>query len=176
MAIARRRTGTRRTFFAMPSRAVDDAWHEFILFTREYHAFCRSVLGHYLHHSPAEAPSATASTEDGLLATWRAACALEGLSSEDPAHLPRLFAIDERLGLSDGVRYERRPKNPSEDARIPAGCPDGVVWIPTDGGGITGASAKRGRGSARCGGSFGGCGSGDVGGGSCGGGGCGGGG
>ncbi len=103
----------------------------------------------HLHHSPVEAPSATASTEHGLLATWRAACALEGLSPDGPAHLPRLFAIDERLGLGDEVRYERRPKDVSEDARARAACPDGVVWIPTDGGGSNSGSAGRGGG---CGG------------------------
>ena len=36
----------------MPSRAVDVAWHEMILMTRSYHAFCDRAFGHYLHHSP----------------------------------------------------------------------------------------------------------------------------
>ncbi len=40
-----------------PSAGVDDLWHEFILFTREYHAFC-DRLGGYVHHVP-EVPAAS---------------------------------------------------------------------------------------------------------------------
>src|SRR4051794_14278841 len=36
----------------MPSRAVDVAWHEMILRTREYHRFCSRAFGAYLHHAP----------------------------------------------------------------------------------------------------------------------------
>ena len=36
----------------MPSKAVDEAWHEMILMTREYTWFCQQAFGHYLHHSP----------------------------------------------------------------------------------------------------------------------------
>ena len=38
----------------MPSRAVDEAWHEFILATPSYTGFCRAAYGHYLHHTPDE--------------------------------------------------------------------------------------------------------------------------
>ena len=37
---------------AMPSQAVDDAWHEFILFTRQYEQFCRNVFGRWLLRQP----------------------------------------------------------------------------------------------------------------------------
>jgi len=37
-----------------PSPLIDIGWHTFILYTREYHQFCRSVAGHYLHHSPCD--------------------------------------------------------------------------------------------------------------------------
>lgn len=33
--------------------SIDNLWHEFILFTREYHSFCRACFGRYIHHSPA---------------------------------------------------------------------------------------------------------------------------
>lgn len=36
----------------MASEKVDAVWHQFILFTREYHSFCNDFLGKYLHHSP----------------------------------------------------------------------------------------------------------------------------
>ena len=36
----------------MPSRAVDEAWHGFILCTARYAAFCRTAYGQFLHHHP----------------------------------------------------------------------------------------------------------------------------
>ena len=35
-----------------PSRKVDDAWHELILFTRVYAEFCQSRFGRFIHHFP----------------------------------------------------------------------------------------------------------------------------
>lgn len=32
---------------AMPSEAVDTAWHEFILFTRSYQHFCQKAIGRF---------------------------------------------------------------------------------------------------------------------------------
>jgi hypothetical protein len=37
---------------AVPSQEVDDLWHSFLLFTREYAAFCRKTVGRFVHHSP----------------------------------------------------------------------------------------------------------------------------
>lgn len=37
----------------MPSALVDAAWHQFVLFTRQYERFCRSCLGEFCHHVPA---------------------------------------------------------------------------------------------------------------------------
>ncbi|HYD04029.1 MAG TPA: hypothetical protein VEC16_07070 [Alphaproteobacteria bacterium] len=37
---------------AMTSPKVDEVWHQFILFTREYHSFCDEFIGRYLHHEP----------------------------------------------------------------------------------------------------------------------------
>lgn len=31
---------------------LDEMWHCFILFTREYEAFCKSYLGGFVHHAP----------------------------------------------------------------------------------------------------------------------------
>lgn len=36
----------------MPSKALDKFWHNFILFTKDYHAFCDQYVGSYIHHSP----------------------------------------------------------------------------------------------------------------------------
>ena len=35
------------------SRVIDELWHTFIWFTRDYHRFCDEVAGRYLHHGPA---------------------------------------------------------------------------------------------------------------------------
>ena len=62
---------------SMPSRVVDDAWHEFILHTREYHHFCEGAFGKFLHHSPAETFKTLQSTrkkKNGLKTVWTAAC------------------------------------------------------------------------------------------------------
>lgn len=40
-----------------PSKKVDKAWHEFIMFTREYAAFCEGRYGRFIHHDPYEAAS-----------------------------------------------------------------------------------------------------------------------
>jgi hypothetical protein len=36
----------------MPSRLVDEAWHEFILDSLAYTDFCGRAFGEYLHHTP----------------------------------------------------------------------------------------------------------------------------
>ena len=36
----------------MHSSAVDEIWHNFILFTREYAEFCHQVCGQMIHHRP----------------------------------------------------------------------------------------------------------------------------
>jgi hypothetical protein len=36
----------------MPSHAVDEAWHGFILCTARYSAFCKEAYGAFLHHHP----------------------------------------------------------------------------------------------------------------------------
>ena len=36
----------------MSSKAVDEIWHQFILFTPQYHKFCDDFLREYLHHLP----------------------------------------------------------------------------------------------------------------------------
>jgi hypothetical protein len=95
----------RRRLLAMPSQVVDVAWHEFILFTRNYQAFCSRSLGRFLHHTPTEAmPDRTVATE-GIKRTWRLACLREGIDPKAATALPLLFAIDARLGIEDGFRY-----------------------------------------------------------------------
>jgi hypothetical protein len=39
-----------------PSPIVDIGWHEFLMYTKEYQAFCQQVAGRFIHHSPTDIP------------------------------------------------------------------------------------------------------------------------
>lgn len=39
----------------IPIVVLDEMWHNFVLFTKEYTAFCMDFFGYYLHHAPATA-------------------------------------------------------------------------------------------------------------------------
>ena len=91
---------------AMPSQVVDDAWHEFILFTRQYQRFCNQALGKFLHHTPAEAMATPTMAQDGIRRAWRLACARDSVDPKAPARLPLLFAIDGMLGIANGFKYQ----------------------------------------------------------------------
>lgn len=94
-----------RRLLAMPSQVVDVAWHEFILFTRNYDAFCRKSLGRFLHHTPTEAMPAPTLASDGIKRTWRLACRRAGIDPLAATSLPLLFAIDGQLAIPDGFNY-----------------------------------------------------------------------
>jgi hypothetical protein len=36
----------------VPSKVIDEIWHNFILFTMDYAEFCETILGRFLHHRP----------------------------------------------------------------------------------------------------------------------------
>jgi hypothetical protein len=46
----------RRVGWPMFSLRVDAAWHQFVLFTAEYAAFCARAFGTFVHHAPSNAP------------------------------------------------------------------------------------------------------------------------
>lgn len=94
-----------RRLVAMPSQAVDDAWHEFILFTRDYQRFCARAFGRFLHHTPVEAMASPTQASQGLRRAWRLACAHEDIDPRTPTRLPRLFALDAALGIAGGFVY-----------------------------------------------------------------------
>ncbi len=94
-----------RRMLAMPSQVVDVAWHEFILFTRNYEAFCAKALGRFLHHTPTEAMPSRTMASDGIKRTWRLACRRAGVDPLAATAVPLLFAIDGQLTIEDGFRY-----------------------------------------------------------------------
>lgn len=92
-------------FVAMPSKAVDEAWHTFILHTRGYESWCHTAFGKLLHHTPAEVLGRDAKRNDGLRRTWYWACKEENIDPRAPVRLPLLFALDKKLGIEGGFSY-----------------------------------------------------------------------
>ena len=174
-----------RRYVSMPSQVADDLWHEFILYTREYEAFCGQAFGTFLHHTPAVVLGAQRRNNEGLRRVWWYCCKYENISPFRPTRLPLLFALDAKLNIPDGFIYHPQ----CEVLRLAgtagaAYCGGDFADVSFDGGtaglgdasgdgsggGSHGASFE---GSADSGGDSGG---GGDGGGGCGGGGCGGGG
>ncbi len=94
-----------RMFVAMPSKAVDTAWHEFILHTRGYAQWCDAAFGKLLHHTPAEVLGKSPQRNDGLRRSWFWACKEESIDPRAPTRLPLLFAIDKKLAIAGGFQY-----------------------------------------------------------------------
>jgi hypothetical protein len=94
-----------RQYVSMPSQVADELWHEFILFTRHYEAFCRGAFGRFLHHTPAVAVGSAAKADAGLQRAWWYACREDHINPRAPTRLPLLFALDAKLGITDGFRY-----------------------------------------------------------------------
>lgn len=103
----------RKRMVSMPSQVVDDAWHEFILFTRSYQLFCLKTFGRFLHHTPAVVMKSPTQAQEGIQRAWRLACHHEKLSPKYPARLPRLFALDGQLKIVNGFTYSIDCKNKS---------------------------------------------------------------
>lgn len=91
---------------AMPSQAVDIAWHEFILFTREYERFCLKAFGYFVHHTPAEAMKSPVEAQVGIKRAWELSCFREKVDHFAPKRLPKIFAIDSKFNIEDGFYYE----------------------------------------------------------------------
>lgn len=94
-----------RRFVAMPSKAVDEAWHAHILHTQAYQRWCRTAFGRLLHHTPAEVLGRDARRNDGLRRTWYWACKEESIDPRKPARLPLLFALDAKFAIAGGYHY-----------------------------------------------------------------------
>ena len=104
---------------AMPSQAVDDAWHEFILFTRHYERFCRNAFGRFLHHTPAEAMNSPTQASDGIKRAWRLACAHEGIDPQQAASPAP--AVRDGCGAADRRRLHLSSRLPGRRPGWPMG-------------------------------------------------------
>lgn len=162
-------------YVAMPSKAVDDLWHEFILYTRDYKVFCNKAFGEFLHHTPAAAlESHRKRSNEGLRRVWWYACKYENINATDPSRLPLLFALDGKLNIPGGYYYEPDCEQLRRQGVPGTQCANDFTRADIDGS-LEGFGERRRQGSAGCGGGGSACGGGGGEGGSCGGG-CGGGG
>lgn len=87
-----------RAVLGMPSRIVDEAWHEFILSSVAYTGFCNAAFDKYIHHTPDEAMSG--SMGNALAATVRAWDRSEMGSQGESV----LWDLDEQLGIDEPLR------------------------------------------------------------------------
>jgi hypothetical protein len=162
-----------RRYVGMPSRVVDDLWHEFILDTQEYSRFCQTAFGRYFHHTPAGSMGKSKDEDATLRLTWRYACIEENIDWRKPTRMPLMFAIDDKLEIVNGHHYtlrreERKAENAGSGSCSGGSCGGGgskACGFACSGAGLVGGSA-----AAGCSGGGGGSGCG----GGCGGGGCGG--
>lgn len=161
-----------KRYVSMPSQVADDLWHEFILYTREYDAFCRHAFGGFLHHTPAVVLSEHRRSNEGLRRVWWYCCKYENIDPVKPTRLPLLFALDSKFKIAEGFVYhpdcEELRKNGSGTAYCGGDFSDSSVDGSSDGFGD--GDAGHGGGSGGDGGGSDG-GSGGDGGGGCGGGG-----
>lgn len=178
------RKAGRNKSLGMPSVLADEAWHAFVLCTKDYEAFCVKFFGKVVHHVPDPTSEPHTMTEGSVvkpevLRTWQAATSREDsrgqyLSAESRGGTPLLFATDAGAGVTPGWIWTPAALGMLAAAATQAqdtereGSGGGDGGVSSAAAGCGGASA-----SGDCGGSSDGGGSGD--GGSCGGG-CGGGG
>jgi hypothetical protein len=167
--------------FGMPSKAVDTAWHEFILMTRQYQSFCDNAFGKYLHHAPNLGGGERSGEDLALARTYALApvtAILAGGAALGAASATGLFDIDRALGIEGGYVYDDALRTEMMKRHAASQQPgvDGGSWTSSESnrhdeqGGHGIDSGDSSSGSSDGGGSSGG---GGDGGGGCGGGGCG---
>lgn len=145
--IVRLRSGNQ--MIGMPSKVVDDLWHEFILHTRDYQKFCQQAFGGFFHHIPALATPKGVSIMDGMRLTWRLSCLEENINPSKATRLPLMFAIDEKLSIVGGNHYNTKQMLLHRSENSSCG---GVACSGADGNGCSGHSC----GGHGCGGGCGG--------------------
>ncbi|TLF81303.1 hypothetical protein FEK34_03745 [Nocardia cyriacigeorgica] len=91
----------------MPSHAVDEAWHGFILCTQLYAEFCTTAYGRFLHHfpegaaPPSDSPGSMADQLGRTVVAWSMVAA--------PGERCVLWDLDSRVGVDQpwGIGAER---------------------------------------------------------------------
>jgi hypothetical protein len=85
----------------MPSHAVDEAWHGFILCTARYSEFCDKAYGRFLHHHPeGGAPENAAATADPMHEQLRRTVVAWSMVAESGEQCA-LWDLDEHVGVGE---------------------------------------------------------------------------
>jgi hypothetical protein len=107
----------------MPSHAVDEAWHGFILCTARYAAFCTAAYGRFLHHHPegGTPDRVAASIGDADAQLGRTIVAWSMVA--EPGEPCVLWDLDQRVGVDHpwGVAPERVTSVLAELGRVQPG-------------------------------------------------------
>jgi hypothetical protein len=93
----------------MPSHAVDEAWHGFILCTARYSAFCEKAYGRFLHHHPeGGAPEKIAAAHDPMHEQLRRTVIAWSMVAT-PGEVCVLWDLDTHVGVDEpwGIGMDR---------------------------------------------------------------------
>ena len=91
-------------YVAMPSKAADEAWHDFLLLERDYRRFCSRAFGELLGHVPREKMEEV--PEHALANTLQLLRVRPIGLAAAATGFPLVFALDRELGVPDGNLYD----------------------------------------------------------------------
>jgi hypothetical protein len=93
----------------MPSHAVDEAWHGFILCTARYAGFCDDAYGRFLHHHPDGGTPNTVVGTAGSMSDQLGRTVVAWSLVAEPGERSVLWDVDSRVGVAEpwGVAPER---------------------------------------------------------------------
>jgi hypothetical protein len=93
----------------MPSHAVDEAWHGFILSTARYAGFCDDAYGRFLHHHPDGGTPDTVVGTAGSMGDRLGRTVVAWSLVAEPGERSVLWDVDSRVGVAEpwGVAPER---------------------------------------------------------------------
>ena len=74
-----------------PILIIDEAWHEFLLFTTEYAEFCNNWLGLYIHHYPHTRSNSSGSVRPELILQTTISLVHDMLGAETAVRWFRVF-------------------------------------------------------------------------------------
>jgi hypothetical protein len=102
------------TVLGMPSRAVEGAWHEFILDSDAYSEFCQRAFGGYLPELPEELGAPLDDLLAKTVSAWDRSLEGRGVRESVLWDLDRHLSIDDPWGLSDEQLTLARKRNEAQ--------------------------------------------------------------
>lgn len=91
-----------KQIIGMPSPAVDEAWHGFILCTARYATFCQAAYGQFLHHHPQGGEPPGSGKRAGSMADQLHRTAVAWSFVARPDEVCVLWDLDDRVQRVDG--------------------------------------------------------------------------